>query len=173
MTIRAAPVAHFTLEGLARLKRCAPLLQMSLQVFVLCLPLGAVWLGALLYRLARWLHGRGRAALPRELTRAAEWLRLSAVTACVVMVVGLVQWDAARDEVKVTQRRAGSLRLSLAANTFRSAVTDSTYVTGGSAFCESREGLNHLDERSSCKPHPPVRSQSRRIDSKPPRPRSV
>jgi Tfp pilus assembly protein PilO len=83
--------------------------------FVLCLPLGAVWLGALLYRLARWLLGRRVAAPPRELTRAAEWLRLGAVMLPVAMAVGLVQWDAARDEVKATQRRALELRTTIRA----------------------------------------------------------
>ena len=78
--------------------------------FVLCFPVGAVWLGALLYRLVRWLAGRGVTAPRQELTRAAEWLRLGAVMLTVAMLVGLVQWDAARDEVKATERRARDLR---------------------------------------------------------------
>lgn len=77
--------------------------------FVLCFPLGAVWLAALLVRLTRWLLKRE--AAPRQgLTPAAEWLRVGAVTLPVLGIVGLVQWDAARDEVKATERRAGDLR---------------------------------------------------------------
>ena len=83
--------------------------------FVLCFLLGAVWLVSLLVRLMRWLVGRPAAVPSRELTRSGEWLRVGAVTLPVAMVVGLVQWDAARDEVKATERRAKDLRTSIRA----------------------------------------------------------
>jgi Tfp pilus assembly protein PilO len=83
--------------------------------FVLCFLLGAVWLVSLLVRLLRWLAGIPLPAPVRELTRTSEWLRVAAVTLPVAMVVGLVQWDAARDEVKATEKRAKDLRTSIRA----------------------------------------------------------
>jgi hypothetical protein len=68
--------------------------------FVLCFLLGAVWLASLLVRLGRWLVVRPAAVPSRELTRSGESLRVGAVTLAVAMVVGLVQWDAARAEVR-------------------------------------------------------------------------
>lgn len=83
--------------------------------FVLCFLLGAVWLVSLLVRLVRWLAGRPAGAPSRELTRGSEWLRVVAVTLPVAMVVALVQWDAARDEVKAAEKRARDLRTSIRA----------------------------------------------------------
>jgi Tfp pilus assembly protein PilO len=78
--------------------------------FVLCFLLSGAWLAALLYRLVRRLLTRAAPARERSLTRGAEWRRVAAVTAPVAMVVALVQWDAARDEVKAIERRAQDLR---------------------------------------------------------------
>lgn len=78
--------------------------------FVLCFLLGGVWLVILLYRLVRWLAGGTTRPPERDLPPAAEWLRVAAVTLPVAMVVALVEWDAARDEVKATEQRARDLR---------------------------------------------------------------
>ena len=78
--------------------------------FVICLPLGIVWLGWLLLRLARRVLGQVRTVRARELTRAAEWFRVGAVTLPVLGSVALLQWDLGRDEAKALSRRAGDLR---------------------------------------------------------------
>ena len=78
--------------------------------FFVCLPLGIVWLGSLLLRLAGRVLGKARAVRMRELTRAAEWSRVAAVTLPVLGLVALIQWDLGRDEVKALRRRADDLR---------------------------------------------------------------
>src|SRR5262249_28971595 len=77
--------------------------------FFICIPLGVVWLGWLLYRLVRRFARRREAVDPQEYTLTAEWLRLALVTLPVMGLVPLIQWQAATDEVKAMNRRAGDL----------------------------------------------------------------
>jgi hypothetical protein len=83
--------------------------------FVICLPLGIVWLGWLLLRLARRVLGQVRTVHARERTGAAEWFRVGAVTLLVFGLVALLQWDLGRDEAKALSRRAGDLNTMIRA----------------------------------------------------------
>ncbi len=83
--------------------------------FVVCFPLAAIWVVSLLVWVGRKLlrreAGAGRSLLPRS----TEAIRIAAVTLPVVGLVGVVEWAAARDEVKAMEARAADLRKSIRA----------------------------------------------------------
>ena len=81
--------------------------------FVVCFPLAAIWVVSLLVWVGRKLlrreAGAGRSLLPRS----TEAIRIAAVTLPVVGLVGVVEWAAARDEVKAMEALFSWRRVSV------------------------------------------------------------
>jgi len=84
-------------------------------VFLVSIPIGVWWSGALVIRWTRRLLRRQESTGTPHLRRATEWLRVGVVTVPVVGLVALVQWQLCRDETKALDRRAEALRTTIKA----------------------------------------------------------